>query len=115
MKVCWIAAVILLATALVPLAPSPALAAAAISLSFFWCLAISTNLYAMPIDWYGSQRAAFGVAALTCSFGLMTAAISPAVGAVVDSFGFTPVCVAMSVLPLLGIGILQLAGRRTPA
>ena len=95
--------------------PSPALAAAAISLSFFWCLAISTNLYAMPIDWYGSQRAAFGVAALTCSFGLMTAAISPAVGAVVDSFGFTPVCVAMSVLPLLGIGILQLAGRRTPA
>ncbi|MEQ1948199.1 MAG: MFS transporter [Bryobacteraceae bacterium] len=115
MRVCWIAALILLATALVPLAPSPALAAAAISLSFFWCLAISTNLYAMPIDWYGSGRAAFGVAALTCSFGLMTAAISPAIGSVVDTFGFAPVCVTLSVLPLAGIAILQFAGRRSAA
>ena len=111
MRVCWFAAVVLLATALVPLAPSPALAAGAISLSFFWCLAISANLYALPIDWYGSGRAAFGVAALTCSFGLMTAAISPAIGSVVDAFGFSPVCVAMSVLPLAGIGLLQSSAR----
>jgi len=111
MRVCWIAAAFLLATALVPLAPSPALAAGAISLSFFWCLAISANLYALPIDWYGSGRAAFGVAALTCSFGLMTAAISPLIGSVVDAFGFSPVCVVMSVLPLLGIAVLQFAAR----
>ncbi|MEQ1886289.1 MAG: MFS transporter [Bryobacteraceae bacterium] len=115
MRVCWIAALSLLATALIPLAPSPALAAAGISLSFFWCLAISTNLYAMPIDWYGSGRAAFGVAALTCSFGLMTAAISPAIGAIVDTLGFAPVCVAMSVLPLAGVAILHFAGRPTAA
>lgn len=114
MRVCWIAAVVLLATALVPMAPSPALAAAAISLSFFWCLAISTNLYALPIDWYGSGRAGFGVAALTCSFGLMTAAISPIIGAVVDAFGFAPVCVAMAVLPLIGISILQLNAKNAP-
>jgi ACS family hexuronate transporter-like MFS transporter len=113
MRVCWIAAVILLATAVVPLAPSPALAAAAISLSFFWCLAISANLYALPIDWYGSGRAGFGVAALTCSFGLMTAAISPAIGAVVDGFGFSPVCIAMAALPLIGIASLQFAARES--
>jgi ACS family hexuronate transporter-like MFS transporter len=112
MRVCWISAIVLLVTALVPLAPTPALAAAAISASFFWCLSISTNLYAMPIDWYGAGRAAFGVSVITCSFGLMTAVISPAIGAVVDRFGFAPVCVTMAMLPLAGIAILHVATRR---
>jgi len=111
MKVCWISAVFLLGTALVPLATSPGFAVAAISLSFFWCLAISTNLYAMPIDWFGAGRAAFGVSAITCSFGLMTALISPAIGSVVDQFGFAPVCVGMAVLPLVGIGVLRFSAR----
>ena len=112
MHICWISAIVLLVTALVPLAPTSALAAAAISASFFWCLCISTNLYAMPIDWYGAGRAAFGVSVITCSFGLMTAVISPAIGAVVDRFGFAPVCVTMAVLPLMGIAVLQMATRR---
>ncbi|HEV2198287.1 MAG TPA: MFS transporter [Bryobacteraceae bacterium] len=112
MRVCWISGLVLLATAVVPLAPTSALAAAAISVSFFWCLAISTNLYAMPIDWYGAGRAAFGVSMITCSFGLMTALISPAIGSVVDHFGFAPVCVAMAVLPLVGIAILHASTRR---
>jgi ACS family hexuronate transporter-like MFS transporter len=111
MRVCWISAVLLLATALVPIAPSPVLAVAAISVSFFWCLAISTNLYAMPIDWFGPGRAAFGVSIITCSFGLMTALISPAIGAVVDQFGFAPVCTVMSVLPLAGIAVLRVSAR----
>ncbi len=111
MRVCWVAAVFLLATALVPLAASPVTAVGAISLSFFWCLAISTNLYAMPIDWFGAGRAAFSVSAITCSFGLMTAVISPAIGAVVDRFGFAPVCVAMAALPLAGIAVLRLSAR----
>jgi sugar phosphate permease len=111
MRVCWISGVVLLATALVPLAPTSALAAAAISVSFFWCLSISTNLYAMPIDWYGAGRAAFGVSMITCSFGLMTALISPLIGSVVDRFGFAPVCVTMAVLPLAGIVILHTATR----
>lgn len=113
MRVCWISAVALLATAVVPLAPTPMLAAAAISVSFFWCLCISTNLYAMPIDWYGAGRAAFGVSAITCSFGLMSAAISPLIGVVVDRVGFAPVCEAMAVLPLAGIAILHAASRET--
>ncbi len=111
MNVCWVSAIVLLATALVPLAPSNGWAVAAISLSFFWCLAISTNLYAMPIDWFGAGRAAFGVAAITSSFGLMTALISPAIGSVVDHFGFPPVCIVMAMLPLIGIAVLRIATR----
>ncbi len=107
MRICWISAVILLATAAVPLMPHPALAAAAISLSFFWTLAISTNVYALPIDLFGPARAGLGVAALTCSFGLMTAFLSPWIGSVVDRVGFTPVCVTLSVMPLIGISILK--------
>jgi hypothetical protein len=107
MRICWISAVILLATAAVPLMPYPALAAAAISLSFFWTLAISTNVYAIPIDLFGPAHAGLGVAALTCSFGLMTAFLSPWIGGMVDRVGFSPVCVALSITPLLGVGILR--------
>ena len=107
MRICWVSAVILLATAAVPLMPHPALAAAAISLSFFWTLAISTNVYALPIDLFGSAHAGLGVAALTCSFGLMTAFLSPWIGSVVDRVGFAPVCVALSAMPLLGVAILR--------
>jgi len=107
MRICWMSAVILLATAAVPLMPHPALAAAAISLSFFWTLAISTNVYALHIDLFGSAHAGLGVAALTCSFGLMTAFLSPWIGSVVDRVGFAPVCVALSAMPLLGVAILR--------
>jgi len=107
MRICWISAVILLATATVPWMPHPAAAAASISLSFFWTLAISTNLYALPIDVFGPARAGFSVAGLTCSFGLMTAFLSPWIGAVVDRTGFTPVCVALSAMPLVGVAILE--------
>jgi hypothetical protein len=109
MRICWISAVILLATAAVPLMPHPALAAAVISLSFFWTLAISTNVYALPIDLFGPARAGLGVAALTSSFGLMTAFLSPWIGSVVDRVGFAPVCVVLSAMPLVGVGILRWA------
>jgi sugar phosphate permease len=107
LRICWISAVILLATAAVPWMPHAALAAAAISLSFFWTLAISTNVYALPIDLFGPARAGLGVAALTSSFGLMTAFLSPWIGSVVDRVGFTPVCVVLALMPLLGVGILR--------
>ena len=107
MRICWISAVILLATAAVPVMPHPALAAAAISLSFFWTLVISTNVYAIPIDLFGPAHAGLGVAALTCSFGLMTAFLSPWIGSVVDRVGFAPVCVLLSAMPLVGVGLLR--------
>jgi MFS transporter, ACS family, hexuronate transporter len=107
LRICWISAVILLATAVVPLMPRPALAAAAISMSFFWTLAISTNVYALPIDLFGPAHAGLGVAALTSSFGLMTAFLSPWIGSEVDRVGFAPVCVALAVMPLFGVAILR--------
>ena len=107
MRICSIAAVIVLATATVPLMPRAEWAAVAISLSFFWTLAISTNMYALPIDLFGVPNAALGVAGLSCSFGLMTAFLSPWIGSVVDRVGFSPVCVTLSIMPLLGVGILK--------
>ena len=107
MRICWISAVILLATAAVPIMPHPALAAAAISLSFFWTLVISTNVYAIPIDLFGPAHAGLGVAALTCSFGLMTAFLSPWIGSVVDRVGFAPVCILLSTMPLVGVALLR--------
>ena len=111
LKTSWIAAVCLLFTAAVPWMPTPGLAAATISLSFFWCLAISANFYVMPIDFFGSRHAAFGVSLLTCSYGLMQTIVSPLIGSSVDHFGFAPVCVCAAVLPLMGVAILA-AGNR---
>jgi len=111
MRACWIAGVMLLLTAAIPLLRSPSLAAAGISVSFFWCLAISTNFYAMPIDFFGARRAAFGVSLLTCSYGLMQTVLSPVIGLMVDRLGFAAVCVSMAALPLAGVGVLRISTR----
>jgi len=111
LRICWLAAAVILLTAAVPLMPTPALAAALISFSFFWCLAISTNLYAMPIDFFGARHAAFGVSILTASYGLMQTVLSPLIGSMVDHFGFPVVCVSLSVMPLAGIAILRATTR----
>lgn len=116
LRAAWISASILLATAAVPFMPTPTLAAAAISLSFFWTLTLSANVYPLPIDIFGPRHAAFGIAMLTCSFGLMQTAISPLIGAVVDRAGFTPVCMGVAVLPLMGVWLLQSTlARAVPA
>ncbi len=114
LKVSWLSAGFLLVTAAIPLMPTRGLAAAAVSMSFFWSVCLSTNLYTLPIDLFGPRRAAFGVAVLTFAYGLMQAFASPVIGKMVDHFGFSAVCVTMSVLPLLGVGILQ-ATTKTPA
>ena len=113
LRICWLAATALLLTAAVPLMPSPALAAALISFSFFWCLAISTNIYAMPIDFFGARHAAFSVSLLTASYGLMQTVLSPLIGSMVDHFGFSVVCVSLSAMPLAGIAILKASTQAT--
>jgi ACS family hexuronate transporter-like MFS transporter len=116
MRVCWICAIAaLIATAAIPLMPSMALAAAAISISSFWAVCITTNLYALPIDMFGAARAGFGVAALTFSYGLMQTIFSPAIGWVVDHFGFSAVCWGMAGLPVIGVWILSWSTRERQA
>jgi MFS transporter, ACS family, aldohexuronate transporter len=111
LKVCAIAAVLLTSTALVPAVPSARLATALISLSFFTAVAMSSNIYAMPLDLFGAGRAAFAVSILTASYGLMQAVVSPLFGHVIDLYGFAPVCVVCGVLPLAALGLLAAAGR----
>ena len=103
--------VLALVTALIPLAPSPGWATAGICASFFACLIASVNIYAIPLDLFGPERAAFAVAGLTGSYGLLQTFFSPLTGRIVDHLGFTPVLEACAVLPLLGYLLLWLAAR----
>lgn len=110
MRVCWIcAAAAAVATAAIPFTKSMVMADVWISISAFWAICASTNLYAMPIDLFGPRRAAFGVAALTFAYGVMQAFLSPEIGTMVDHFGFSAVCFSMAGLPLIGVAILRLA------
>jgi ACS family hexuronate transporter-like MFS transporter len=112
MRVCWICAfTALICTAAIPMVPNIYLATAAVSMSAFWAVCITTNLYAMPIDMFGPARAGFGVAVLTFSYGLMQTFLSPAIGSVVDHVGFTAVCFSMATLPLIGVAILRFVTR----
>jgi ACS family hexuronate transporter-like MFS transporter len=111
LRVCAIAAVLLTSTALVPAVPSVWLATALISVSFFTAVAMSANIYAMPLDLFGAGRAAFAVSILTASYGLMQAVVSPLFGYLIDHYGFGPVCGVCGVLPLAALALLAAAGR----
>ncbi|MFN0104278.1 MAG: MFS transporter [Bryobacteraceae bacterium] len=100
------------ATALVPFAGSPLLAALCIGISYSCTAMMSVNLYALPLDLFGAERAAFGVASLTGAYGLMQTVISPAIGYVVDRQGFAPVCLAVAMLPMAGVGLLYVTRER---
>jgi ACS family hexuronate transporter-like MFS transporter len=106
MRVCTVSAVMLLATAAVPAMPDAFWATVLISFSFFWVLAMSTNVYAMPIDFFGVSRAAFGVSALTFAYGIMQAFVSPLIGELIHRYGFAPVCISFSVLPMAAVAVL---------
>lgn len=109
MRACLVSALALLGTALIPLAPGPAAAAAGISLSFFFSSAWSVNLYTLPLDVYGPGRAAFATSLLTAAYGAMQALVSPLFGALADRWGFAPVCVLVSFGPLLAWLVLRAA------
>ena len=115
MRVCTGSAALLLVTAAVPLMPTAAWAAAAISLSYFLVTAMSTNVYVMPIDFFGASRAAFGVAALTMAYGIMQAFVSPVIGSMIHRFGFAAVCQWFAVLPLIAVAVLYTAAPRRAA
>lgn len=117
MRVCWISSALVLATAAVPSMPTAFLAAAIISFSYFWITAMSTNVYVMPIDFFGAERAAFGVSALVFAYGLMQALVSPLIGRLVDhpQIGFSGVFLMAAPLPLVAALVLQLFCHDHPA
>jgi len=111
MKVVLVSGLCLLVTAATPHLASTWLATTVISWSVFWSVALSVNLYALPLDYFGAGRAASSVAALTFAYGFMQTILSPAAGYLIDNYSFAPVCAGVSVLPLAGWVVLKWTGR----
>jgi len=112
LRVCAIAGALLTCTALVPWAPDAGVATALISLSFFMAVAMSANIYAMPLDLFGASRAAFAVSVLTGSYGFMQMIASPLLfGRLADRYGWRPVCLVTGLLPLASLGLLWAVGK----
>src|ERR1700735_2525044 len=78
------------------------------SLLFFWVCAWSTNHYTLPIDIYGASRAAFGGASLVFAYGVMQSFVSRPLAAVIERYGFGPVCFAFAWLPIAGYFLVHL-------
>jgi ACS family hexuronate transporter-like MFS transporter len=106
-KVCLWAAIAALATGLVPLAQSPLLAAAAISVGIGAVAGFSVNLYSLPLDLFGESRAAFAISMLVATLGATTAIVSPAIGWTRDHYGYAPVTTVAAVTPLIGCWVLR--------
>ncbi len=96
----------LLLTAAVPLMPTPGLAAVGISVSFFGVMATLNNLHVIPIDLFGVGRAAFTSALLVTSYAAVQTVLSPAMGMIVDRFGFGALCLAVAPLPCAAAALL---------
>lgn len=96
-----ISAVGCLSTVLAPVCSTPLAATAVIACSYFWVTAGSVNLYTIPLDIWGGEKAGSAISALVFSYGLMQTAVSPMIGALVDRFGFAPVCWLAAATPAL--------------
>jgi MFS transporter, ACS family, hexuronate transporter len=107
-RVCVGASVLGLITAAIPAAPSATWACAGISISFLAVAAFSVNMYSLPLDVFGGQHAAFAVSMLTASAGA-AGLIAPALGALIDAYGYAPVTAIASVTPLAGSGLLWIS------
>jgi ACS family hexuronate transporter-like MFS transporter len=105
-RVCLAAAVLSLATAAIPRAPTPAWATAGISLSIFAVSAFSVNTYTLPLDVFGGARAAFAVSMLVASYGAIQLVISPWFGAIIDRHGYAPVTAIAAFTPLAACAVL---------
>ena len=104
---CLIAAALSLVTAAMPWAPAPLWSAAGISLAMFAVAAFSVNLYTLPLDTFGGAHAAFAVSILVAAYGASQALVSPAFGALIDRYGFAPVCRITAFTPLAAFGVLK--------
>jgi len=102
-----ISAIGCLVTLAVPACRSPFTAMLAISASYFWATAGSVNLYTIPVDIWGGERAGTAISALVFGYGLLQTAISPLIGFIVDNHGYAPACWLVAVLPLGGWWLLR--------
>jgi ACS family hexuronate transporter-like MFS transporter len=114
-RVCLIASIVLVSTIVIPYMPTPALATLGMSISYFWIAAWSANMYTIPVDLFGAERAAFGIAALLLAYGGMQAILSRPIGQIIDERGFFPICATFAFLPLIAQVVMQKFIRSHPA
>ena len=107
MRAIWIGCIGMLVTAAVPFMGSAGGAALLMAISYFCGTMFTVNLYSMPLEVFGRQRAAFAVASLTSAYGFMQTVISPLVGWTADHYGFAPVCQVVAFLPLCAAFLLS--------
>jgi ACS family hexuronate transporter-like MFS transporter len=106
-----VSAVGCLVTLLAPICPSAFWATLVVAASYFWTTAGSVNLYTMPVDIWGGERAGTAISALVFSYGLLQMVVSPVVGWIVDGWGFAPVCWLVALPPLGGWWLLRRVAR----
>lgn len=106
----WVSAVASLIALALPLAVDARWATLLISINFFFLLAGSVNIYALPIDLFGAGQAGFAIAALTCAYGVLQTIISPVIGYLAEHKLYNGV-VWLTVLPLL-LSAVALRGLR---
>jgi ACS family hexuronate transporter-like MFS transporter len=112
LRIATLAAVCALTTGFASVASGAGLATAAICVSNAAILCLSVNYYALPLDMFGSARAAFAVSMLTGVYGLMQTAISPLIARWSERLGWQPVCFGVAALPLISVFLLRTAFRR---
>jgi ACS family hexuronate transporter-like MFS transporter len=103
----FISAIGCLVTFAVPICPSPLTAMLAIAASYFWATAGSVNIYTIPVDIWGAERAGSAVAALVFAYGILQTVISPVIGAIVDHSGYAPTCWLFAPMPVIAWWILR--------
>ncbi len=112
LRVILFAALGCLSTVAVPYMPTPAWATAVICLSYACCLAGSVNLYTIPVDLYGPERAGMAVSGLVFGYGLMQSGIALVIGKLVVAQGYKPVCWLIAFPPLLAWLLLAVTQKQ---
>jgi ACS family hexuronate transporter-like MFS transporter len=107
----WISAFGAMSTLALPLATSPTAATALISMSVFFVLAGSVNIYALPLDVFGPRHAGVSIAALTFAYGLLQTVISPLIGRLGDQ-GMYSQAVWLLTIPLVLSAVLLMGCSR---
>ena len=105
-RVCLAAAAVSLGALAIPAAPTPIWASAGISLSIFAVAAFSVNMYSLPLDAFGSARAAFAVSILVASYSAVQFLISPLFGRLADLHNWTALTAAAAFTPLAACAVL---------
>jgi hypothetical protein len=60
----------------------------------------------LPLDTFGAAAAGFAISILVSSYGAISTVLGPAIGAVIDAHGYSPVTVAVAFTPLAACALL---------